>query len=162
MLSLGMALGIGVGIGPGGHAIAQPQGPVAAIERLTPAGVVADAAVEVQFAMAVLTIAVVVAAAVWGASLNTLARADARGLATALGRLRIIRSGGAMVGLVTAAYVAFCMCLGMANARPAPDLTVLAPGLAEATLALMLGLLASAVAVIFERHLEGRIRAAAA
>ena len=39
---------------------------------------------------------------------------------------------------------------------------VLAPGLAEAALAVMLGLMASCVAVICERDLEARIRRAAA
>jgi hypothetical protein len=39
---------------------------------------------------------------------------------------------------------------------------VLAPGWAEAAMAVMLGLLATTVAVLCERHLEGRIRRAAA
>ena len=56
----------------------------------------------------------------------------------------------------------FASFIGMANVRPAPGLTVLAPGFAEATLAIMLGLLATTVAVVCERHLEGRIRQAAA
>jgi hypothetical protein len=36
----------------------------------------------------------------------------------------------------------------------------MAPGWAEAALAVMLGLLATTVAVVCERHLEGRIRRA--
>jgi biopolymer transport protein ExbB/TolQ len=38
----------------------------------------------------------------------------------------------------------------------------MAPGWAEAALAVMLGLLATFVAVVCERHLEGKIRRAAA
>ena len=83
-------------------------------------------------------------------------------LAGALGRLRIVRSGATPLGLLAASYIIFSGFLGMANVRPAPTLTVLAPGLAEAALAVMLGLLATVIAVVCERHLEGRIRRAAA
>ena len=131
-------------------------------ERLTVAGVVADAAPEVQLMMTVLAVATLAAVTVWAMSLRKLGQADAKGLAGALGRLRIVRSGGAMLGFLTASYVLFSGFLGIANVRPVPSVTVLAPGLAEAMLAVMLGLLASTVAVICERHLEGRIRRAAA
>jgi hypothetical protein len=136
--------------------------PVPASDRLTLAGVVGDASVEVQLMMAVMTLATLAALGVWGASLPKVGVGDARALAAGLGRLRIVRSGGVMLGLLTAAYVVFAMWLGTANVRPEPDLTLLAPGFAEATLALMLGLAASTVAVICGRHLEGRIRTAAA
>ena len=46
--------------------------------------------------------------------------------------------------------------------RPAPSISVMAPGWAEAALAVMLGLLATTIAVTCERHLEARIRRAAA
>lgn len=131
-------------------------------QRLTMAGVVADAAPEVQIMMAVLTLATLASAAVWAGSLGKVGRGDAKGLASALARLRIVRSGATPLGFFAAAYVMFGGFLGAANVRPAPSLTVMAPGFAEATLAIMLGLLATTVAVVCERHLEGRIRQAAA
>ena len=51
--------------------------------------------------------------------------------------------------------------IGIANVRPSPSLGVLAPGFAEAFLALALGFGATAVAAVCERHLEARIRRAA-
>lgn len=131
-------------------------------QRLTVAGVIADAAPEVQAMMAILVVATLASAAVWATSLGKVGRGDARGLAGALGRLRIVRSGATPLGFLTAAYVMFGGFLATANVRPAPSLTVMAPGFAEATLAVMLGLLATTVAVVCERHLEGRIRQAAA
>lgn len=145
-----------------------PSGPAAGYavvpeaERLTMGGVLADAAPEVQLVFALLLISTVAALAIWAMSLRKVGQADARGLAGALGRLRIVRYGATPLGLLAASYVIFSGFLGMANVRPAPTLTVLAPGLAEATLAVMLGLLATVIAVICERHLEGRIRQAAA
>lgn len=135
---------------------------VPASERLTFAGVIADASIEVQLLMALMAAGALAAVVVWGMSLGKVGKGDARGVAAALGRLKIVRSGASPLGFLTAAYVLFNGFLGISNVRPAPDMTVLAPGFAEATLAIMLGLLASAVAVICERHLEGRVRSAAA
>ena len=131
-------------------------------ERLTVGRVFADAAPEVQLVFALLLISTVAALAVWAMSVPKVGQADAKGLAGALGRLRIVRSGATPLGLLAASYILFSGFLGMAHVRPAPTLTVLAPGLAEAALAVMLGLLATVIAVICERHLEGRIRRAAA
>lgn len=131
-------------------------------ERLTFGGVVADASPQVQLLMALLAFGAAAAVAVWGLSLGQVGRGDVKGAATALARLKIVRSGAPPLGFLTAAYVLFCSFIAIANVRPAPSLTVMAPGFAEAMLAVMLGLLASAVAVICERHLEGRIRRAAA
>lgn len=135
---------------------------VPASERLTVGGVFADASLEMKLVMLVLLAAAAGSVAVWGMSLGKVGKADAKGLAGALGRLRIVRSAGVPLGCLAAAYVMFASFIGISNVRPAPSLTVVAPGLAEATLAIMLGLLATTVAVICERHLEGRIRRAAA
>ncbi|OHB30005.1 MAG: hypothetical protein A2790_04470 [Phenylobacterium sp. RIFCSPHIGHO2_01_FULL_69_31] len=135
---------------------------VPASERLTVAGVFADASVEMKLVMLLLLAAAAASVAVWGVSLGKVGKADAKALAGALGRLRIVRSAGVPMGCLAAAYVMFASFIGISNVRPAPGLTVVAPGLAEATLAIMLGLLATTVAVICERHLEGRIRRAAA
>src|SRR5690349_12257442 len=135
---------------------------VPAADRLTFPRVIADASVEVQVLMALMAGAALAAVAVWAISLGKVGKGDARGVAAALGRLKIVRSGASPLGFLTAAYVLFNGFIGISNVRPTPDMTVLAPGFAEATLAVMLGLLASAVAVICERHLEARIRRAAA
>jgi hypothetical protein len=131
-------------------------------ERLSVGDVFADAAPEVQLVFALLLASTAAALVVWGASFGKVGKADAKGLAGALGRLRIVRSGGIPLGALAASYTLFSGFLGMANVRPTPSLSVLAPGWAEAALAVMLGLLATTVAVLCERHLEGRIRRAAA
>jgi hypothetical protein len=131
-------------------------------ERLTVGDVFANAAPEMKVVMALLTVGVVAALAVWGMSLNKVGKGDAKGLAGALARLRIVRSAGAPLGCLGAAYVLFSSFLAISNVRPSPSLSVVAPGLAEAALAIVLGLLATTVAVVCERHLEGRIRRAAA
>jgi hypothetical protein len=158
-------LGLAVLSGAPGLAFAQPEPGYTVVppsERLTFLGVFADASVEVKLMLALLIISAIAAVAVWGMSLGKVGSGDAKGVATALGRLRIVRSGATPLGFVTASYVLFAGFLGISNVRPTPSLTVMAPGFAEATLAIMLGLLASALAVICERHLEARIRRAAA
>ena len=141
----------------GGNAWAQDAAyavvPVA--ERLTVGRVFGDAAVEVQLVFVILAVSVLASLAIWAMSLPKVGQADAKGLAGALGRLRIVRSAASPLGLLAASYTLF-------SVRPAPTITVMAPGWAEAALAVMLGLLATTVAVACERHLEGRIRRAAA
>lgn len=147
-----------------GAACAQPQ-PYTVVppaERLTILGVFADASLEVQLAFAILLVSTLAALAVWATSLAKVGQGDAKGLAGALGRLRIVRSGAMPLGFLAASYILFSGFLGISNVRPAPTITVMAPGWAEAALAVMLGLLATTVAVVCERHLEGRIRSAAA
>ncbi len=148
----------------GGNAWAQDAAyavvPVA--ERLTVGRVFGDAAVEVQLVFVILAVSVLASLAIWAMSLPKVGQADAKGLAGALGRLRIVRSAASPLGLLAASYTLFSGFLGISNVRPAPTITVMAPGWAEAALAVMLGLLATTVAVACERHLEGRIRRAAA
>lgn len=135
---------------------------VPAAERLTFGDVFADASVEVKTAMVLLIAGAAASLVIWAMSLRKVRQADAPALAGAMGWLRIIRSGGVMLGVLTASFILLWSFIGVANVRPAPSLTVLAPGFAEACLAVMLGLLASTVAVVCERHLEARIRRAAA
>lgn len=131
-------------------------------ERLTFGGVFADASVEVQVAMALMIAGAVAAPAIWALNLSKVGSANTKALAGGLGWLKIIRSSGVFLGVLTASFILLSGFIGISNVRPTPSLTVLAPGFAEATLAIMLGLLASTVAVICERHLEARIRRAAA
>jgi hypothetical protein len=131
-------------------------------QRLTVGDVFANAAPEVQAVFAILLVATLAALAVWAMSLGKVGEGDARGLAGALGRLKIVRSAGIPLGALAASYILFAGFLGIANVRPAPSITVMAPGWAEAAMAVMLGLLATTVGVLCERHLEARIRRAAA
>ena len=133
-----------------------------AAERLSLSGVFTDAALINQALMALLILGAVASIVIWALALPQVNRADARGLAGSLGRLRVIRSAAALLGFFAAAYTLLNLFIGIANVRPAPSLTMLAPGFAEATLAVMLGLFAAAVAVVAERHLEARVRRAAA
>jgi hypothetical protein len=71
--------------------------------------------------------------------------------------LAALAAGGPLIGLFGAAYGILDMCIGIANVRPAPTVTVLAPGYAEAALSVALGLLAGAIAVIGHRHLGMRL-----
>ena len=163
MRTMGMKfLGLAVLSSAPGLALAEAYTIVPPAERLTLPRVFADASLEVQLMLALLIGAAIASVVFWGLSLGKVGGGDAKAVASALGRLKIVRSGAAPLGFLTAAYVLFCGFLGIANVRPTPSLTVMAPGFAEATLAIMLGLLASALAVIGERHLEARIRRAAA
>lgn len=162
-IGLGM-LGLAASSAPGlAHAQPDPGYTVVpASERLTVAGVFANASLEVQLMLALLIAGAVAALVVWGLSLGKVGGGDAKAVASALGRLKMVRSGATPLGFLTASYVLFAGFLGIANVRPTPTLTIMAPGFAEATLAVMLGLLASVLAVVCERHLEARIRRAAA
>ena len=59
-----------------------------------------------------------------------------------------------LFGLTAAAYDLLDMSIGIANVRPSPDLVVLAPGFAEASLCILLGLLAASLAAAFRAHLR--------
>jgi hypothetical protein len=131
-------------------------------ERLSFGDVFADASVLVQTVFAVLIASAVAAVAIWAMGLGKVGKADAKGLAAALGRLKIVRAAGTPLGALAAAYVLLSGFLGIANVRPTPTMAVMAPGWAEAALAVMLGLLATTVGVLCERHLEAQIRRAAA
>src|SRR4029453_10417605 len=111
---------------------------------------------------AILLVSVAAALAIWAMNVAKVGQADAKRLAGALGRLRVVRSAATPLGFLAASYTLFAGFLGIANVRPAPSISVMAPGWAEAALAVMLGLLATTVAVACERHLEARIRRAAA
>lgn len=129
-------------------------------ERLTVGGVFADASVEMKLLMLVLIAGLAGALVRWGMGLGRLKDADAGGVAAAVGFLRTVGGGGALLGFAGAAYVLLAGFMGVANVRPTPTFTVMAPGFAEAALAALLGLLASAVGVMCAKHLEGRLRVA--
>lgn len=129
-------------------------------DRLTFGGVFGDAAIEMKLLMLVLLAGVVVGLVRWGMGLGRLKAADAGGVAAQVGFLRMLGGGGALLGLAGSAYVLLAGFMGVANVRPTPTFTIMAPGYAEAALAALLGLLASAVGVMCAKHLEGRLRVA--
>jgi biopolymer transport protein ExbB/TolQ len=64
-----------------------------------------------------------------------------------------------LFGLTAAAYGLLDMAIGIANVQPEPNLTILAPGFAEASLCILLGLLAASLAAAFRAHLRLTARA---
>jgi MotA/TolQ/ExbB proton channel family len=122
-------------------------------QRLNGLLVISHAKPVVLVAMIVLTAAVLAAAALWMAQAT---RPTHRSV-SAMGWLSAIAAGAPMLGLSAAAYGLMDGCIGIANVRPVPTLSILAPGLAEAFLCIMLGCLASAVASVGDRRLKARL-----
>ena len=140
-------------------AILAPAAPalalVAADQRLTGLAVILHAKPLVMIVMILLVSSIVAAAALSFAQiLRPSLRAE-----SALTWLAAIASGAPMLGLAAAAYGLMDGCLGLANVRPVPTLSVLAPGLAEAFFCIMLGALASAIAHVGGKHLKARLHA---
>jgi MotA/TolQ/ExbB proton channel family len=122
-------------------------------QRLTGLLVISHAKPMVLAAMVVLLAAVIAAAALWVSQ----AMRPAHRSGSAIGWLSAIAAGAPMLGLAAAAYGLMDACIGIANVRPVPTLSILAPGLTEAFFCIMLGCLASAVASVGERHLKARL-----
>lgn len=146
-----------------GPALAQPlAGPDAPMtvvplaQRLSVIDVFTNAKPVVQLVLAGLVVAIVYAAFAYGRGL-IVRRYTPGGGSTFLCAMA---GGGPLIGLFGASYDMLDSFIGMANVRPAPSLSILAPGLAEAALCLTLGLLAGAVATIGSRHLTGRAQTA--
>jgi biopolymer transport protein ExbB/TolQ len=128
---------------------------VAAEDRLTLGGVFADADIVMQLVMAGLLIATVLSAVVWIS--HAVRRQPGRGLAGGLTLLSAVSAAGPLIGLFGSAYCMLMSFIGASNVRPAPSLSILAPGFAEATMSAMLGLLAAAIATVGHRHLKGKV-----
>ena len=126
-------------------------------ERLTLAGVFGNAAIVVQLVMASLMLAIVVSVMLW--TVQLLRRSDGRGDGPASARvfLSAVAGAGPLLGLFGSAYGLLNSFIGVANVRPVPSLSILAPGFAEASLSAGLGLLAAAIAVIVRSHLDAKI-----
>ncbi len=128
---------------------------VAADQRLSGLGVILHAKPLVMVVLILLAVAVVAAVAL---SVSQIARPTRRAGAAAAW-LSAIASGAPMLGLAAAAYGLMDGCIGLANVRPVPSLSVLAPGLAEAFFCITLGALASAIATVGDKHLKARLYA---
>jgi hypothetical protein len=128
---------------------------VAADQRLNGLGVLLHAKPLVMVALILLALAIVAAVAL---SVIQIMRPTRRAGAAAAW-LSAIASGAPMLGLAAAAYGLMDGCIGLANVRPVPSLSILAPGLAEAFLCITLGALASAIATVGGKHLAARLYA---
>jgi hypothetical protein len=125
---------------------------VAADHRLSGLAVFTHAKPVVMLVMALLFGATLTAIFLWARALTS--GRDAAG--PAMARLAGISAAAPLLGLFAAAYGLMDSCIGIANVRPVPTLSILAPGLAEAFLAISLGLLAAAVATLGRHHLNAR------
>ena len=122
-------------------------------QRLTLLKVLANAKPTVQLVWFGLFLAVLVSVAVWAVLAAPGRRAEdiaRKGLAF----LSAVLIAAPLFGFAAAAYDLLDMSIGIANVRPTPDLIVLAPGFAEASLCVLLGLLAAALAATFRAHLR--------
>lgn len=131
------------------------------MQKLTLGGVFMDASPEMKLVMLGLIAALLGAVAVWVLGVMQARRGDAQAAAGAINFLKGVRMAAPLFGFTAASYVFLMGWLGVSNVPVTPGLKVLAPGYAEATFLIFLGLFAAAVAAVAERHVEGRVRHAA-
>jgi len=127
--------------------------PVAALaEPLTPIGVFRAAALPVQAIGLGLVLSTMAAVAICLAKLASGPR-----LAGGSAFLSGLRLGGPLAGLVGAAYGGLLIAMSLANATGPAPMPLIARGVAEAMMLILLGLIAGAVAVIANWAVEARI-----
>jgi hypothetical protein len=126
-------------------------------QRLNLVGVITHAKPVVEVFLVLLFVMLIAAVVAWATQLAG-RRDEGRGE----GVLSAVLVAAPLFGLTAAAYGLFDMTIGIANVRPAPDLTILAPGLAEASFCILMGLLAASLAVAFRAHLRLLAKGAAA
>jgi biopolymer transport protein ExbB/TolQ len=126
-------------------------------ERITLTDVFAHASLPMQVLLTGLLAATLAAVVVWFLQLGKLSRRRSDGVAGAIAYLSALAASAPLIGLFGVGWAMLACSIGIANVRPTPTLTVLAPAFAEASLSICLGLLAAAVAAIAHRHLKARI-----
>jgi hypothetical protein len=137
-----------------------PQWAVVPVEqRLTIVDVFGDADIVIKMIMVGLAISAVIAIAVWIVQVTRLGKRRSAGFEGAMAYLTALSAAGPMIGFFGAFYTLLSSFIGVSNMRPAPSLSILAPGYAEALLVAMLGLLAASIAVIGRQHLKARLYA---
>ncbi|CAN7409650.1 MotA/TolQ/ExbB proton channel family protein [Phenylobacterium sp. LjRoot164] len=141
-----------------------PMNPVVVpeFERLNFAQVFLDASRLNQGVMLVLMVMGVAAVALWALGFGRSLSAQP---SRSVGGLRYLKGmwvGALLLGLFGASFTLVSGFMGLANVRPTPAMAVLAPGYAEAMFQVMLGLAASALAVICHQDLDARLRRLAA
>ena len=163
LVCLGVALGAILTAGPalGQQTAGDPQlTSIPATDRLTLIGVFADAGPVMKVVLFGLVLVSLAAVAVWVMQLARAGQRRSEGLAAAAAWLSGVASAAPLIGFFGASYAALNGFIGISNVRPTPSLTVLAPGFAEASLSIGLGLLAAAIATIGARHLQARLTGA--
>ncbi|MFL5295011.1 MAG: MotA/TolQ/ExbB proton channel family protein [Phenylobacterium sp.] len=132
-----------------------PLAVVPPAERLSLVPMFAHAHPLVQVALAILVLAIFASLALWIGQLTPRARRPA----SALAALTAIAASAPLLGFAAGAYGVMDMFIGIANVRPVPSLSILAPGFAEAMLCVTLGLLAATLATGGRHHLKARLQA---
>jgi hypothetical protein len=123
--------------------------PVPVDQRLSLLGILAHAKPVVEVFLFLMFVMLIAAVVVWVLQLT--GRRDPTRTENVLSA---VLTAAPLFGLTAAAYGLMDMSIGIANVRPAPDLTILAPGFAEAGLCILLGLLAASLAAAFRAHLR--------
>ena len=123
--------------------------PVPVDQRLDLLKILTHAKPVVEVLLFLLFVMLIAAVVVWALQLT-----GRRDPGQGEGVLSTVLVTAPLFGLTAAAYGLMDMSIGIANVRPAPDLTVLAPGFAVAGLCILLGLLAASFAAAFRAHLR--------
>lgn len=142
------------------QAVAPPDPAYAVVPitaRLNLASIFGDAKVGVKLVLWGLLVASVAAVIVWLFQAVRIGQRHSDGIAGSVTYLSTLAAAAPLIGLFGAAYSLLDLCIGIANIRPAPSISILAPGFAEAMLSVCLGLLAAAIAAIAHRHLKAKL-----
>ncbi|WP_309629987.1 MotA/TolQ/ExbB proton channel family protein [Brevundimonas sp.] len=118
---------------------------------MTPVTIVFDAALPVQVIVVALIVAAVAAVVVTVKKI-----ASGPHLSGGSAYLSALRLGAPLLGLLGAAFNGLMMFVALAKFGPQP-INVLAPGLAEATFLVVMGLIVGVVAVICHWAVEARV-----
>ena len=93
-----------------------------------------------------LILATAAALGVWLVQQLRIRRASPASLARSQDFLSMLVVAAPLFGLTRAAYEVMKVCIGLVDLRPAPDLVMLAPAFAEASMAVLLGVCTAAIA----------------
>ena len=118
---------------------------------MTPVTIFLDAAVPVQAIVVALIVAAIAAAVVTVKKV-----VSGPHLSGGSAYLSALRLGAPLLGLLGAAFNGLMMFVALAQFGPQP-ITVLAPGLAEATFLVVMGLIVGVIAVICHWAVEARV-----
>lgn len=102
---------------------------------------------------AILLASIIATLIVWASQALAMARGREAWRDSALAYLSAVVVAAPLLAFVRAIYEVMKVCLGLVNVRPAPDLVMFAPALAEAAMFLLVGALAAAIAAAARGHL---------
>jgi hypothetical protein len=121
-------------------------------QRLNLLKVLADAKPAIQVVVFGLALAVLTSVAVW--AVLAAGRRTEDVVRKGLAFLSAVLVAAPLFGLTAAVYDLLDISIGIANTRPEANLIALAPGFAEVSLCVLLGLLAASLAAAFRAHLR--------